>query len=102
MVSDIPEWLAELSERKGDAIRAFTDLRDEVFEEGVLSRREKRLMMLAAATAVGCDRCVRHHSQEAQGEGFSRDEIAEATLVGVLVRAGSGLGYASAALEEEE
>jgi AhpD family alkylhydroperoxidase len=72
---------------------AFSNLRDEVVRDGALDTKTKLMMLLAAAVALRCDPCIRHHVAGAAAEGATRPEILEAAACGVLVSGGPGFNY---------
>lgn len=66
---------------------------------GALDRKTKELMALAISVTHGCDDCIAHHVHDAIEAGATREELAEALGVAVLMGGGPGMIYASHAIE---
>ena len=66
----------------GAAHAAFTN---EVYKDGALSRKVKRLMALAIALRTGCTSCMTYQIKSAVDAGATKAEILEATSVGIAM-----------------
>jgi AhpD family alkylhydroperoxidase len=66
---------------------------------GALGRSTKELMALAISVTHGCDDCIAHHVHDAIEAGATREEFADALGVAVLMGGGSGMIYASHAID---
>jgi AhpD family alkylhydroperoxidase len=66
---------------------AFREFSEEVFAQGVLSKKTKQLMAVAAGHVTQCPYCIRGHTQSAQDAGATREEIMEAIWVAATLRA---------------
>ena len=84
------------------ALRSFRRLESEIFRDGFLSRREKLVLAVASAVAVGCDFCVKELSRKALKEGVRLEELIEAASVAAFVCGGSAFRRASLILDLEE
>lgn len=80
----MPSWITALSEPAAE--HSWELVRDLQFDETVLPNREKALVALGAASAMGCPYCVHFHRGEAKLEGVSDEEIAEAVNVAGVIR----------------
>jgi AhpD family alkylhydroperoxidase len=69
----------------------FKEFITDCFKPGVLDRRQKELMAVAATVAVRCIPCVAHHANNAIKAGVTRDEVLEAATIGVEVGGGPSL-----------
>jgi AhpD family alkylhydroperoxidase len=81
----------------------FSQLHDAALGEGVLPARLKELMALVAAVVKHCDGCVAYHAKAAAQRGATREEVAEALSVALLMDGGPATVYgprAWAAFEE--
>lgn len=81
----------------------FAKLHDAAVGDGVLPARVKELMALAIAVAKQCDGCIAYHAKAAARQGASREEVAEALSVALLMDGGTATVYgprAWAAFEE--
>lgn len=83
-----------------DVDSAFKKLAAEILKDGALSLKEKSLIAVACAIAVGCDQCTRVHKKQALKLGATPDEIIEAGGVAGLVRMGSGFNTAYLLLDD--
>lgn len=78
-LGQVPSWIGEISNPAID--HSWHLARDLQFNETELPNREKSLVALGAASAIGCPYCIHFHREEAKLEGVSRDGIAEAVNV---------------------
>lgn len=83
-LGQVPSWLAALSEPAAD--HSWEIIRDLEFGETELPGREKALVAVGAATAMGCPYCVHFHREEAKLEGVTEAGLAEAANVAANVR----------------
>jgi ribonuclease HI len=67
------------------AIRRFFALDHDVYDDGVLPKKTKDLLGLTASTVLRCNDCIAHHLKEATASGGTREEIAEALGIALLV-----------------
>lgn len=81
-----------------EAYRAFSALHEAALKDGVLSRREKELMAVAIAIATHCEGCIAWHVGGAIQAGASREQVAEAVSVAILMGGGPATYYGSHAL----
>ena len=80
-------------------METFEKLHQAAGATGVLDRKIKELMALAISVTHGCDDCIAHHVHDAIEAGATREEIAEALSVAVLMGGGPGMIYASHAID---
>lgn len=66
---------------------------------GTLDRKIKELMALAISVTNGCDDGIAHHVHDAIQAGATREEVANALSVAVLMGGGPGMLYASHAID---
>lgn len=64
-----------------------------------LDRKTKELMALAISVVVRCDDCIPWHIRDALEAGASREEIADAIGVAILMGGGPAMLYACHAIE---
>lgn len=69
----------------------FREFITDCFRPGVLDRKQKELMAVAATVAVRCIPCVAHHANNAIKAGATRNEVLEAATIGVEVEGGPSL-----------
>jgi AhpD family alkylhydroperoxidase len=67
------------------AMAAFSAFRKEVYRDGALSQKVKRLIALAAGLQAGCTRCVQGQTRDAVEAGATRAEVLEAVAVAIVM-----------------
>ncbi|MFC1860894.1 carboxymuconolactone decarboxylase family protein [Chloroflexota bacterium] len=92
---DMSKYRAKFAELKGDAVDAFGQFNNKVFNEGVLSLREKELIAVASAHITRCPYCIDRHTRMAKEAGATDEEIAESILVAAAMSAGASMAHAS-------
>lgn len=83
----------ELRHAIPDVYGAFASLHGAAFCDGALDRKSKELIALAISVAERCDGCIASHAQGAARAGATRDEVAEAIGVAVLMCGGPATIY---------
>jgi AhpD family alkylhydroperoxidase len=66
-------------------MKAYSTFRKEVYKNGVLSLKVKRLIALACGLQTGCTRCIQGQTMEAVEAGATREEILEAVSVAIVM-----------------
>ena len=66
-----------------DVARAYNELPMEVYKDGVLSGKTKRLMALTGALVHGCRACILYQTEEALALGTKAEEILEACAIAI-------------------
>lgn len=64
---------------------AYTTFRKEVFRDGALSHKTKRLIAMAAGLQAGCVRCIIGQTKNAIAAGATKDEVLEAVSVAIVM-----------------
>jgi AhpD family alkylhydroperoxidase len=77
---------------------SFADLHRHALAEGALATSTKELIALAISVVEGCDGCIASHARGAARRGASRQEVAEALGVTLLMDGGPASVYAPRAL----
>ncbi|WP_331235768.1 carboxymuconolactone decarboxylase family protein [Natronorarus salvus] len=80
----VPSWIGAIAEPAAD--HSWRLARDLQFEETELPNREKALVALGAAAAIGCPYCIHFHREEAKLGAVSGEGIAEAVNVAADIR----------------
>jgi len=75
-----------------DVMGAVRGITDEVYKDGALSGKVKRLMSLALALGVGCRNCILSQTMYALEHGATKDEILDTISVVVSMRGTTGVG----------
>ena len=64
---------------------SYSAFRKEVYKDGALSQKTKRLIALAAGLQAGCTRCIQGQTRDAIAAGANKDEVLEAVAVAVVM-----------------
>lgn len=80
-------------------MEAFTKLHKAAVATGALDTKTKELMALAISITARCDDCIAHHTYDALEVGATKEEIAEAIGVAILMGGGPSMLYAAHAIE---
>lgn len=72
-------------EQEVPAMAVYTTFRKEVYKDGALSGKVKRLIALACGLQAGCTRCVQGQIKDAVVAGAMKEEILEAVAVAVVI-----------------
>ena len=75
-----------------DVASAYDELPMEVYKNGVLSGKIKRMMALTGALVHGCRACILYQTEEALTLGATAEEILEACAVAISLGGTMGAG----------
>jgi AhpD family alkylhydroperoxidase len=89
--------IRRLPELKPEAYKAFIEFSSQVFKDGALSNKIKQLMAVAVAHTTQCPWCIDAHVKRAMELGATDEELAEAVLVAMEIRAGGAFSHAGIA-----
>jgi AhpD family alkylhydroperoxidase len=64
---------------------AYSTFRKQVYQDGALSGKVKRLIALAAGLQAGCTRCIQGQTKDALTAGATKEEIMEAVAVAIVM-----------------
>lgn len=103
---EVANELREPTKALRDAIpevwAGFGALHQAAVAEGALSAKTKELMALAIAVVKRCDGCIAYHSRAAAARGATKQEVAEALGVALLMDGGTASVYGPRALSAFE
>ena len=85
------EYLKKLAGQIPDVLGAYRGVITEVYKDGALSGKVKRLMSLAIALGAGCRNCVLGQTRYALDSGASQEEILETLSVVISMRGTTGV-----------
>jgi AhpD family alkylhydroperoxidase len=83
--------LEKFSKLRPDVMGQVRDQTNEVYKDGALNSKVKRLMALAIALGVGCRNCVLAQTMNALENGATRDEVLETISVVASMRGTTGI-----------
>jgi AhpD family alkylhydroperoxidase len=101
----LQERMARLTEAAESPMAGFQQLHESATADGVLSRKTKELIALAIGISVRCDGCIAYHVHDSLAAGATREEVAEAVGVAIMMGGGPSVVYgaeAMAALDQFE
>ena len=81
-----------------DVYSSFVEMDKAALKDGVVSAKTKQLIALAIAVTRECDGCIASHARGAAREKATREEVAEAMGVAILMNGGPGTVWAPRAL----
>tara|TARA_A100001234_G_scaffold214987_1_gene219213 strand:- start:5930 stop:6619 length:690 start_codon:yes stop_codon:yes gene_type:complete len=96
---DISQYMGMLKEAAPELNEAWMDYHNVVFEEGLISKKDKQLIALACAHITSCPYCIRSRTKLAKATGATDEEIAEAVFVAMRLNMGQPYAYSSIAFE---
>jgi AhpD family alkylhydroperoxidase len=64
---------------------AYTNFRKQVYKDGALSLKTKRLIALACGLQSGCTRCIQGQTKDAIAAGATKNEVLEAVSVAIVM-----------------
>ena len=67
------------------AMAAYSAFRKQVYQDGALGSKVKRLIALACGLQAGCTRCIQGQTKDALGAGATKEEILESVSVAVVM-----------------
>lgn len=82
-----------------NVMKPFGGLHRAGVAQGALDAKTKELMALAISVVIRCDDCIAYHIHDAIEAGATREELADAIGVAVLMGGGPGMIYATHAIE---
>jgi AhpD family alkylhydroperoxidase len=85
--------LDKFREALPDVMSAERYVLGEVYKEGALSIKVKRLIALAIALRVGCTNCILSQTMDALDAGATREEILETLSVEIAMSGTSGIAW---------
>jgi AhpD family alkylhydroperoxidase len=82
-----------------EVFTAFNGLHETALSDGALSRKLKEIMAVSIAIATHCEGCIAWHVSGAIKAGATREEVAEAVSVAILMGGGPATYYGAHALK---
>lgn len=91
--------IRELRKAQPGLASGFSALHNGALEAGALDLKTKELIALTIGVSTRCMDCIGFHVKAAIRAGASRDEVAEAISVAVLMGGGPAMMYGAKALD---
>lgn len=93
-----PETMVLLSQVNESAVFEHVANQNFAMSGGQIPPKYKLLINLAAAAAMGAEKCINNYTQMALKSGISKEEIVEALILARFVKASSVMSSATEAL----
>ena len=77
----------------------WTEFKEEVFKDGVISVKDKHLIAVSCANVTGCDHCIEEHTKISKSLGATDEELAECVYIAIRLAMGQPYAFSSIALE---
>ena len=74
-------------------MKAHAAFADEVYKDGALSSKVKRLIALGVALRTGCTGCLVTQTKRAVEAGATKEEVLEAVSVGIVMGGTPAVGW---------
>lgn len=68
--------------------RAFIDMEQAAFADGVLKKKEKELIAIGISVRIDCESCMQWHIEQAARAGATYGEVLEAVEMGIEMGGG--------------
>ena len=93
LLDEIRKRTAEFRQELPDTMAAHDAFRDEVYKDGALSHKVKRLIALGIALRVGCTACIIYQTKLAVEAGATKAEVLEAVSVAIALGGTPAIGW---------
>ncbi|MGE7840277.1 carboxymuconolactone decarboxylase family protein [Lysinibacillus sp. NPDC093712] len=91
--------LPELAKLTPETFNAFAEFDKLALSDGIIPKKTKELIAIAAAHVTGCPYCIDAHVTNAKRLHISKEEMAEAIMVATALKAGSAIAHSLNALQ---
>ena len=96
---DISQYMGKLKDLAPELNSKWMDYHNVVFEEGLISKKDKQLIALACAHMTSCPYCIRSRTKLAKASGATDEEIVETVFIAMRLQMGQLYAYSSIAFE---
>ena len=93
LLDDIRECTTKFKQELPETMAAHDAFRDEVYKDGALSHKVKRLIALGIALRAGCTACIMYQTKLAVEAGATKAEVLEAVSVAVAMGGTPAIGW---------
>ena len=93
LLDDIRECTTKFRQELPETMAAHDAFRDEVYKDGALSHKVKRLIALGIALRAGCTACIMYQTKVAVEAGATKAEVLEAVSVAVAMGGTPAIGW---------
>ena len=92
LINEINQLWGTYQKCMPDVAQAYDELPMEVYKNGVLTGKVKRLMAIVGALVHGCRACILYQTEEALALGATAEEILETCAVAISLGGTMGAG----------
>ncbi len=92
-LEEVTQLTQRLREKYPTETNAFLGFLQKAEAGAALDLRQKELINVGLAVAAQCEWCIAFHVEQAVGAGATRDEIAEAGFMAVIMHGGPAYMY---------
>lgn len=82
-----------------ESFKAYAELDAAAMKDGEIPRKYKSLIAIGVALTTQCPYCIEIHQKNARKAGATEQELAEAAMIAVALRAGAAVTHATHFLE---
>jgi AhpD family alkylhydroperoxidase len=82
-----------------DVYQSYAAMAGAAMKPGAIDAKTKELIAIGIAISLRCDGCIAAHARAASKAGASREEVAEAIGVAILLNGGPGTVYGPRAFD---
>ena len=93
------EYLSGLEKLTPELANSWTEYRDEVFKEGLISAKDKQLIALSCTHITGCKDCRKAITKQAMSLGATKEQISESIFIATRLAMGQPYAFSSIAFE---
>lgn len=97
--NELPDVMTNLRSATPEFTEAFAHLHKVAFSSGALSAKQKELIAISLAVTAQCDGCILSHVKACIRQGVTREELAEALQVTIIMGGGPRNYYSARAMD---
>lgn len=99
IADDLRSPARELRNQIPEVFKGYAQLHAAAIKDGAISQKNKELIAIAISVVTKCDGCITSHARAAALQGASKEEVAEAIGVAIMLSGGPGTVYGPRAYE---
>ena len=93
LLNEVRNGINETRQQLPEVMQKLMDLSGTIFQDGVLSTKQKELIAVAISTHIKCEYCIVTHVYKALEVGATPEEIMEAASVAFALGGGPSMAY---------
>ena len=96
---DVPDWVQKMHDYHAEALGHYTALRSTIMKDGILTTKEKDLLLVGMNAARLYERSMVYHTKSAMSQGATIPELVEYLLIPYVYNGEEALKIAFKSLE---